>query len=84
MSHALTGGNFHTSARIGIDINPASWMLESNPLLAPGAWAPAGETRSSAPHPDATGDALLWDLWVPGGVPADFFRISFDPDYIEP
>lgn len=84
MTHALAGGNFHLYARVGIDINPSSWTLERSPTMAAGTWGPAGASSSAVPHPGAPGDAMLWDLWVPHTPPTDFFRISFDPDFVEP
>ena len=32
----------------------------------------------------APADARLWNLWVPYAPPSSFFRIAFDPDFVEP
>lgn len=83
-SQSWVSGSFHMQWRIGSGINPASWTLESSPDLTPGSWSPAGEIRAHGPHPDAPSDADLWDLAVPYSAPAMFFRIHFDPDFVEP
>ncbi|MCP5548271.1 MAG: S8 family serine peptidase [Akkermansiaceae bacterium] len=84
LTSGLSGGNFHILMRVGVDINPLSWMLESNPSLDPSGWAPSGASSTMSAHPDAPSDAMLWDLWVPYTPPAEFFRIHFDPGFVEP
>jgi hypothetical protein len=84
VSWNLSGGNFHLLARVGNDINPAAWWVQQNPTLDPATWTAAAPTTTSVPHPDAPADAMLWDMALPVGSSAMFYRIAFDPDFVEP